>query len=246
MGAVILPPMPAFYNRPKDLDDIVNHTVARVLDRLQLPQTLVGEWQGGQPVAAPGPPVVDLSVVIPVYDEEENLPQLWAELRERAGAARAWPSRSCSSTTGAATGAPRSSAASATPIRACGWCGSRPTPARPRPPTPDSRRRAGTWVVTMDADLQNDPHDIPTLLSHLDRWDAVTGWRVKRGEGDSSCGAISSRIANRVRNWLSRRDHPGQRLHLPRVPARVPARARALPRLSPLHPHAPARCAATA
>ncbi|MBI1964257.1 MAG: UbiX family flavin prenyltransferase [Candidatus Rokubacteria bacterium] len=46
MGAVILPPMPAFYNRPKDLDDIVNHTVARVLDRLGLPQTLVAEWQG--------------------------------------------------------------------------------------------------------------------------------------------------------------------------------------------------------
>lgn len=48
-GAVILPPMPAFYNRPKELDDIVNHVVARVLDRLQLPQTLVGEWQGTAP-----------------------------------------------------------------------------------------------------------------------------------------------------------------------------------------------------
>ncbi len=46
MGAVVLPPMPAFYNRPKDLDDIVNHTVARVLDRLNLPQTLVAEWKG--------------------------------------------------------------------------------------------------------------------------------------------------------------------------------------------------------
>lgn len=46
MGAVILPPMPAFYHRPKSLDDIVNHTVARVLDRLGLPQTLVAEWQG--------------------------------------------------------------------------------------------------------------------------------------------------------------------------------------------------------
>ena len=57
MGAVILPPMPAFYNRPKDLDDVVNHTIARVLDRLQLPQTLVGEWQGGHrrgPGAASG------------------------------------------------------------------------------------------------------------------------------------------------------------------------------------------------
>jgi 4-hydroxy-3-polyprenylbenzoate decarboxylase len=49
MGAVVLPPMPAFYNRPKDLDDVINHTVARVLDRLALPQTLVGEWQGTTP-----------------------------------------------------------------------------------------------------------------------------------------------------------------------------------------------------
>ncbi len=49
MGAVILPPMPAFYNRPRDLDDVVNHTVARVLDRLGLPQTLVPEWKGTHP-----------------------------------------------------------------------------------------------------------------------------------------------------------------------------------------------------
>jgi flavin prenyltransferase len=49
MGAVVLPPMPAFYNRPKGIDEIVNHTVARVLDRLQLPQTLVGEWRGTTP-----------------------------------------------------------------------------------------------------------------------------------------------------------------------------------------------------
>ena len=46
MGAVIMPPVPAFYNRPRDLDDIINATVARVLDRLSLPQTLVPEWQG--------------------------------------------------------------------------------------------------------------------------------------------------------------------------------------------------------
>ncbi len=46
MGAVILPPVPAFYNRPKGLDDVVNHTIARVLDRLQLPQSLAGEWPG--------------------------------------------------------------------------------------------------------------------------------------------------------------------------------------------------------
>ncbi|MGH7278756.1 MAG: UbiX family flavin prenyltransferase [Candidatus Rokuibacteriota bacterium] len=49
MGAVVLPPMPAFYNRPKDLDDLVNHTVARVLDRLNIPQNFVAEWRGTHP-----------------------------------------------------------------------------------------------------------------------------------------------------------------------------------------------------
>jgi 4-hydroxy-3-polyprenylbenzoate decarboxylase len=52
MGAVILPPMPAFYNRPKEIDEIVDHTLARVLDRLRLPQSLVPEWRG----EAPAPP----------------------------------------------------------------------------------------------------------------------------------------------------------------------------------------------
>jgi flavin prenyltransferase len=46
LGCVIHPPMPAFYTRPKTIDDIVNHTVGRVLDRLGLPQDLVPEWPG--------------------------------------------------------------------------------------------------------------------------------------------------------------------------------------------------------
>jgi flavin prenyltransferase len=46
LGGVVLPPMPAFYHRPRTLDDIVNHTVGRILDRLQLPHDLVPEWRG--------------------------------------------------------------------------------------------------------------------------------------------------------------------------------------------------------
>jgi flavin prenyltransferase len=46
LGGVILPPMPAFYQRPRTIDDIVDHTVARILDRLGLPQDLVPEWPG--------------------------------------------------------------------------------------------------------------------------------------------------------------------------------------------------------
>jgi len=48
LGAIIFPPVPAFYHRPKTLDDIVNHTVGRVLDRLGIPQDLVREWTGTQ------------------------------------------------------------------------------------------------------------------------------------------------------------------------------------------------------
>jgi 4-hydroxy-3-polyprenylbenzoate decarboxylase len=55
MGAVIMPPVPAFYNRPRDVDDVVNATVARVLDRLSLPHTLVPEWQGTHPRISAGP-----------------------------------------------------------------------------------------------------------------------------------------------------------------------------------------------
>ncbi len=53
MGVVLLPPMPAFYHRPKQIEDLVNHTLARVLDRLGLPHRLVPEWQGTPPRVAP-------------------------------------------------------------------------------------------------------------------------------------------------------------------------------------------------
>ncbi len=50
MGAVILPPVPAFYHRPQTVDDIVNHTVGRVLDRFNVAHGLVREWTGsGRP-----------------------------------------------------------------------------------------------------------------------------------------------------------------------------------------------------
>ena len=55
LGAVIFPPVPAFYDRPTTLDDIVNHTVGRILDRLHIPQDLVREWTGTQAPQAPSP-----------------------------------------------------------------------------------------------------------------------------------------------------------------------------------------------
>jgi 4-hydroxy-3-polyprenylbenzoate decarboxylase len=46
MGGIILPPMPAFYFRPRTVDDVVSHTVARILDRLGVAHDLVPEWTG--------------------------------------------------------------------------------------------------------------------------------------------------------------------------------------------------------
>jgi 4-hydroxy-3-polyprenylbenzoate decarboxylase len=43
-GAVILPPAPGFYTRPRSLDDIVDFVVARVLDQLGVPHRLVERW----------------------------------------------------------------------------------------------------------------------------------------------------------------------------------------------------------
>ncbi|MCV3770109.1 MULTISPECIES: UbiX family flavin prenyltransferase [Enterobacter] len=48
LGAVIMPPVPAFYHRPTSLDDVINQTVNRVLDQfdIDLPEDLFTRWQG--------------------------------------------------------------------------------------------------------------------------------------------------------------------------------------------------------
>lgn len=46
MGVAIVPPMPAFYNHPQTVDDIVDHVVARVLDQFHLPAEFARRWTG--------------------------------------------------------------------------------------------------------------------------------------------------------------------------------------------------------
>jgi 4-hydroxy-3-polyprenylbenzoate decarboxylase len=48
MGAILAPVMPAFYNRPKTIDDIVNHTVGRLLDLFGIENAAVKRWHGGR------------------------------------------------------------------------------------------------------------------------------------------------------------------------------------------------------
>jgi 4-hydroxy-3-polyprenylbenzoate decarboxylase len=46
IGAVIFPPIPAFYTRPSTIDDIVDNTVGRVLARLGIDTSLYKRWRG--------------------------------------------------------------------------------------------------------------------------------------------------------------------------------------------------------
>lgn len=46
MGVTILPPMPAFYNHPQSIDDMVNHIVARVLDQFAITADFAKRWDG--------------------------------------------------------------------------------------------------------------------------------------------------------------------------------------------------------
>jgi len=54
MGAILVPPVPAFYHRPKNIDDIINQTVNRILDLLdiELEEDLFERWQGGKNVGS--------------------------------------------------------------------------------------------------------------------------------------------------------------------------------------------------
>ncbi len=62
----------------------------------------------------------------------------------------------------------------------------------------------GQIVVTMDADLQNDPADIPALLDKMaEGYDIVSGWRVNRQDAFLT-RRLPSQIANRLAGWLTR------------------------------------------
>jgi glycosyltransferase involved in cell wall biosynthesis len=70
------------------------------------------------------------------------------------------------------------------------------------------RSASGDVVVTIDGDLQNDPHDIPAMIAKLDEgYDVVAGWRRNRKDG-----ALLRKLPSRMANWLIRAA-TGTRIH---------------------------------
>lgn len=64
------------------------------------------------------------------------------------------------------------------------------------------RNSLGDIIVTLDSDLQNDPKDIPKLLTYIPDYDIVCGWRAERK--DPLVKRISSRVANNFRNLFTK------------------------------------------
>ncbi len=60
----------------------------------------------------------------------------------------------------------------------------------------------GEVIITMDADLQNDPADLRQMINHYGDYDMVNGWRFDRQ--DTLSKKIASKIGNGFRNWITK------------------------------------------
>jgi len=147
-------------------------------------------------------PKPDVSVVVPSHNEAENLPQLVAEIlaAEKASGRRFE----------IVVVDDQSSDASYDVLLAL--AARHPQVAAHRMEKQSGQSAAlsagfdvarGAVVVTMDADLQNDPADVPKLLAVIERneADCAIGWR--RDRRDPLSKKVISKVANGVRNWMT-------------------------------------------
>lgn len=140
-----------------------------------------------------------LSVLIPVYNERENLPLLLEELRAAL--------RSCDRSYEIVLVDDGSDDGSDEWIAQAARVDPCTRAVRLRKRTGQSgalaaglARSRGEVIVTLDADLQNDPSDVPRVLAALEDADVVSG--IRTGRRDSWLRRVSSRVANRVRRAI--------------------------------------------
>lgn len=144
----------------------------------------------------------DLSIVLPVHNEAESLPELLREIREVLGASR-WSFEVIAVDDGSTDTSlmilreERRQMPAVRILRLerhsgqtaaldAGW-----------------RAARGRYLVSLDADLQNDPSDIAPMIERLERGEAdmVIGVRLRRQ--DTVWRRIQARIGNRVRDWIT-------------------------------------------
>jgi dolichol-phosphate mannosyltransferase len=143
---------------------------------------------------------IDLSLVIPAYNEEQSIEACVREANEvlaRIGRPYEILVVDDGSTDGTFDRL-RSLKKSLPPLRAVRFMENR---GQTTAMTAGFEHARGETIVTMDADMQNDPADIPLLLANMNEWDVVCGVRAKRQ--DNFMRRASSAIANSVRNRLT-------------------------------------------
>jgi glycosyltransferase involved in cell wall biosynthesis len=161
----------------------------------------------GADLSTPGPQV---SIVIPCFDEEQTIPRLCAALDSaRAtleGQGRATEVLVVDDGSQDRTFALLKEAAATRPwLRLVRF---RRNFGQTAAMAAAFERARGAYIVPMDADLQNDPDDIPALLQRLEEgYDVVSGWRKDRKDT-----AIARRLPSRMANWIIGRVG-GLRLH---------------------------------
>jgi len=177
----------------------VRYNAGRPLEAFALSSTL-------DESAVPGgrhPRVPEISIVIPVYNERENLLPLWEELRavlDRIGRT--------SEIIFANDGSHDGSAEVLSSLRkkdpAIRVLHLKPNSGQSAALVAGFRAALAPVVVTLDGDRQNDPSDIPRLLEKLSEYDVAAGYRANRK--DNFVRRASGKISNFVRNTVSRDD----------------------------------------
>ena len=150
-----------------------------------------------------------ISFVIPVYNEEENVPRLFEEITRVAdGLGRPYEILLVDDCSSDASLEIIKSLTREHPTvkylsfaRNCGQSAALYA---------GFQAATGDIIITLDADLQNDPGDIPVILQHYGEYDMVNGWRYNRQ--DTLSKKIGSRIGNFVRNTPDAGIHPRHRL----------------------------------
>jgi dolichol-phosphate mannosyltransferase len=151
-----------------------------------------------QPSLQTHPPKI--SLVIPVYNEEENLPILHGEiLRAMETAGDPWEVLYVDD--GSTDTSPAILLGLAREDSRVRVIHQRRNSGQSAALDAGFRHARGEIVVTLDADLQNDPADIPRLLERIGEYDVVSGVRARRQ--DSWIRKVSSRVANGIRNRVT-------------------------------------------
>ncbi len=147
-----------------------------------------------------------LTIVVPAYNEAESLPELHQEItRALEQMGRPWEALYVDDGSRDGTGEAIAALAARDP-RARG-VSLRRNFGKSAALATGFKLARGEWIVTMDADLQDDPAELPRLIETLERgYDLVSGWKQDRQDPISK--TLPSRLFNTVTSWAA-----GVRLH---------------------------------